>query len=85
MAAPAPAAPLRAFASAQHPLELSVSGMTCASCVARVEKALARVPGVESASVNLATETATVRADRDVMDAALSAIRKAAAARVWFR
>jgi Cu+-exporting ATPase len=51
--------------------------MTCASCVARVEKALARVPGVESASVNLATETASVRADRDVMDAAVAAIRKA--------
>ena len=39
-----------------------VSGMTCASCVARVEKALARLPGVSSASVNLATETATLRA-----------------------
>jgi Cu+-exporting ATPase len=82
MAAPAPAAPLRAFASAERALELSVSGMTCASCVARVEKALARVPGVESASVNLATETATVRADRDVMDAALAAIRKAGYAAV---
>jgi Cu+-exporting ATPase len=34
--------------------------MTCASCVARVEKALKRVPGVASAEVNLATETATV-------------------------
>uniref|UniRef100_UPI0035AC0DB0 heavy metal translocating P-type ATPase n=1 Tax=Trinickia acidisoli TaxID=2767482 RepID=UPI0035AC0DB0 len=36
--------------------------MTCASCAARVEKALARVPGVTAASVNLATERATVRA-----------------------
>ena len=39
-----------------------VAGMTCASCVARVEKALARLPGVSSATVNLATETATLRA-----------------------
>ena len=37
-----------------------VSGMTCASCVARVEKALSSVPGVISASVNLASEKATV-------------------------
>ncbi len=40
--------------------ELAISGMTCASCSARVEKALARVPGVVSASVNLASEKATV-------------------------
>ncbi|MBX6770643.1 MAG: heavy metal translocating P-type ATPase [Chloroflexi bacterium] len=38
-----------------------VRGMTCASCVRRVERALQRVPGVESVAVNLATETATVR------------------------
>jgi len=37
-----------------------VGGMTCASCVARVEKALSEVPGVVSASVNLASEKATV-------------------------
>ncbi len=41
---------------------LQVEGMTCASCVARVEKALLKVPGVLSASVNLATERATVQA-----------------------
>ncbi|MGQ9545750.1 MAG: heavy metal translocating P-type ATPase [Dehalococcoidia bacterium] len=39
---------------------LAVGGMTCASCVARVEEALSSVPGVISASVNLATEKATV-------------------------
>jgi Cu+-exporting ATPase len=39
---------------------LRIDGMTCASCVARVEKALARVPGVLAANVNLATETAQV-------------------------
>ncbi|HUR39756.1 MAG TPA: heavy metal translocating P-type ATPase [Verrucomicrobiae bacterium] len=40
-----------------------VEGMTCASCVGRVEKALARMPGVLAATVNLATETADVRTD----------------------
>ncbi|MCA1245728.1 heavy metal translocating P-type ATPase [Massilia sp. MS-15] len=40
---------------------LQIEGMTCASCVSRVEKALQKVPGVRSASVNLATEKATVR------------------------
>ena len=40
-----------------------VQGMTCASCVSHVEKALGKVPGVESAKVNLATETATVHYD----------------------
>ncbi len=42
-------------------MELSVAGMTCASCVGRVEKALKAVPGVAEATVNLATERATVR------------------------
>ena len=40
--------------------ELSIDGMTCASCVGRVEKALNAVPGVRDAQVNLATETAKV-------------------------
>jgi Cu+-exporting ATPase len=38
-----------------------VSGMSCASCVGRVEKALGRVPGVIDVNVNLATERATVK------------------------
>src|SRR3954467_7031181 len=42
---------------------LDISGMTCASCVGRVEKALNRVDGVTAAEVNLATEVATVRFD----------------------
>jgi Au+-exporting ATPase len=42
-------------------IELSVEGMSCASCVGRVEAALKSVPGVVEASVNLATERATVR------------------------
>lgn len=40
-----------------------IVGMTCASCVGRVEKALSRIEGVASAEVNLATEVATVRFD----------------------
>ncbi|KDR26712.1 metal ABC transporter ATPase [Caballeronia grimmiae] len=52
--------------------------MTCASCVARVEKMLGRVPGVESVAVNLATERATVHADSAVTDDQLvAAITKA--------
>ena len=41
-------------------VQIHVTGMTCASCVARVEQALASVPGVVSAGVNLASEKATV-------------------------
>ncbi len=46
--------------------ELSIDGMTCASCVGRVERALQAVPGVTSANVNLATEQATVEGTADV-------------------
>jgi Cu+-exporting ATPase len=42
------------------PLRLSITGMTCASCAGRVERALARVPGVAAVAVNLATEQALV-------------------------
>src|SRR4051795_1403388 len=42
---------------------LDIGGMTCASCVGRVEKALNRVDGVAGTEVNLATEVATVRFD----------------------
>ena len=52
---------------------LDISGMTCASCSARVEKALARVPGVLDASVNLATERATVKLAQGTSPAALIA------------
>ncbi|PYE49931.1 heavy metal translocating P-type ATPase [Deinococcus yavapaiensis] len=48
-------------------IELGVGGMTCASCVARVERGLKKVEGVESASVNLATERATVTYDPAVV------------------
>src|SRR5690606_27861714 len=42
-------------------LDMGVGGMTCASCVMRVERALKKVPGVKDATVNLATETARVQ------------------------
>jgi copper chaperone CopZ len=45
-------------------IRIGVGGMSCASCVARVERAIARKPGVESAAVNLAAETAVVRYDQ---------------------
>ena len=42
--------------SARQPIDLPVSGMTCASCAGRVERALGKLPGVQTASVNLAAE-----------------------------
>lgn len=59
-------------------IELAIEGMTCASCVARIEKALKAVPGVTEASVNLATERATVRVVAAAIEAA--ALERAVAA-----
>ena len=55
-----------------------IEGMTCASCVKRVEKALTRVDGVVAASVNLANETATVTHDPSTapLDALAAAVGK---------
>jgi Cu+-exporting ATPase len=47
--------------TAASQLALPVEGMTCASCVNRIERFLKRTPGVEDAVVNLATEVATIR------------------------
>lgn len=58
---------------------LDISGMTCASCVSRVEKALVRSPGVEAASVNLATEQAKVRlkpSSEATIDSVIASIEK---------
>ena len=53
-------------------VDIGIGGMTCASCVSRVEKALKKVPGVDAASVNLATESARIAfAPSDQMDALL--------------
>ncbi|HTQ10742.1 MAG TPA: heavy metal translocating P-type ATPase [Fimbriimonadaceae bacterium] len=46
--------------------QLKIEGMTCASCVRRVEKALGKVPGVTAASVNFATEEASVASFTEV-------------------
>ena len=63
-------------------ISLDIEGMTCASCVARVERALNKVPGVISAEVNLATERAQVRFAGRALDgaalvAAVAAVDKA--------
>jgi len=58
-------------------LQFDIRGMTCASCVARVEKAVRSVPGVEDASVNLATEKASVRGSRLDAQAIAAAIDRA--------
>jgi len=57
-------------------IELAVEGMTCASCVGRVERALKAVPGVTEATVNLATERASIRGVASA-DALLAASAKA--------
>lgn len=58
--------------------DLSIEGMTCASCVGRVERALRAVPGVAAANVNLATERAQVRmAGGSVREALVEAVARA--------
>jgi Cu+-exporting ATPase len=55
-----------------------VDGMSCAACAGRVERALRAVPGVAEASVNMATEVASVRADAPLaFDGLEAAVRKA--------
>jgi heavy metal translocating P-type ATPase len=62
----------------QQTVKLSISDMTCASCVRRVEKAIEKVPGVAGAAVNLATEKADVTFDGAPDVAAVAdAVRKA--------
>ena len=52
-------------------IDIGIGGMTCASCVMRVEKALKKVPGVDSATVNLATESARIAVRDAGMEARL--------------
>jgi Cu+-exporting ATPase len=59
------------YAVPVHNVELVVDDMTCASCVGRVERALLKVPGVRSASVNLANERARVEMVDGIDPAAL--------------
>ncbi|GIV07028.1 MAG: copper-transporting ATPase [Fimbriimonadales bacterium] len=57
---------------------LKIKGMTCAACVRRVEKVLQRAPGVQGATVNLATETAEIKLAQPVeVSALIDAVRKA--------
>ncbi|MCB2008988.1 MAG: copper-translocating P-type ATPase [Rhodoferax sp.] len=74
-----PAVPAAPAAGPTTEWTLPIEGMTCASCVARVEKALKKVPGVVSAEVNLATEKAqvTVSGDAGSADALVAAVEKA--------
>ena len=62
-----------------HHLALDIEGMTCASCVARVEHALGSVDGVESASVNLASKRADVAFESEPISASelVGAVRAA--------
>ena len=48
------------MSTATEPMRLSISGMSCAGCVATVEEALKNTPGVDQASVNFAEHTASV-------------------------
>ena len=64
-------APVRAADQTNAAISLPIEGMTCASCVGRVERALKAVPGVANAVVNLATEKASITADGKVDRAAL--------------
>lgn len=57
-----------------HSVDLSVTGMSCAACSARVERALKSEPGIVDANVNLAAETARVEYDPGVID--IDRIRK---------
>ena len=66
------------YAVPTQQIELAVEGMTCASCVGRVERALNAVPGVQGATVNLATERASINASGGVaLPALLAAVAKA--------
>jgi Cu+-exporting ATPase len=61
------------YVAPSHTVSLTIGGMTCASCVGRVERALNRVSGVTGASVNFATERASVTLVGDTSAAALAA------------
>ncbi len=66
------------YAVPSQSVDLQVGGMTCASCVGRVERALRKVPGVQDAVVNLATERASVQLQGGVtVGALIAAIEKA--------
>ncbi|MBC3377439.1 copper-translocating P-type ATPase [Pseudomonas sp. SWRI92] len=57
--------------------DLPISGMTCASCAGRVERALSKVAGASAVSVNLATEQARIQAPRESLPALMQAVEQA--------
>lgn len=67
------------FSVPAESLQFSISGMTCAACATRLEKVLSRVPGVESASVSLASERAVIQAPAGTLRQTdlIAAVRKA--------
>ncbi|CAD5371892.1 Copper-exporting P-type ATPase [Rubrivivax sp. A210] len=73
------------YGVATYTLQLPIGDMSCASCVARVEKAIARVPGALAVSVNLATETATVTLAAREGDAAAAEAVSAAVVKAGYR
>lgn len=74
-----PAKAAQAPSASPAQLKLGITGMTCASCVGHVTKALSKVPGVKSANVNLATESASVVLDPSIVrrDALVAAVEAA--------
>jgi P-type Cu+ transporter len=72
------AVPRAGDASAGQTVELSIRGMTCAACASRIERKLAATGREITASVNFATERATVTAPRDVVPQTLVAAVEAA-------
>jgi len=75
---PESATPPELEAPPAEPIHLRIRGMHCASCVSRVERALAAVPGVREASVNLATDRARVLPDSTVRIETLAAAVRSA-------
>ena len=66
------------MATNEPAVTLDITGMTCASCVRRVERALSKIPGVETASVNYAAETARVTLSEPVdQEMLIGAVEKA--------
>ena len=78
MASTAPPAEHAAHTQKQQTTTLDITGMTCASCVRRVERALSKVEGVEQANVNFASETALISAPEGLpVEHLIQAVQKA--------
>lgn len=69
--------PLKVPVTQPSNISLPIEGMTCASCVSRVERALKKVPNVLEAHVNLATETAVISMNEPNQSALITAIEDA--------